>query len=137
MNGIQGTKPSGRRCNILLDSVVTILKYKKIIIYHDIYIKVFTDVTVSYLIVYTDVFLNTTNNETEFPELTRFFEEQFEMIVQEVSVLKYLNFQIFKYPIGFSVDQIDHIMELVNEWFPTGKFRKFGITFRTDSTYDK
>ena len=32
--------------------------------------------------------LNTTNNETDFPELTRVFKEQFEMKVQEGSVLK-------------------------------------------------
>ena len=73
MNGIQGTKPAGQQWNILLDAVVTILKYKKITIYHAIYIKVFTDVTVSYLTVSTDDVLNTTNNETEFPEITRFF----------------------------------------------------------------
>ena len=28
-------------------------------------------------------------------------------------------------------------MELVNEWFPTGTFRKFDTPFRTDSTYEK
>ena len=29
MNLVQGTKPDGRQCNRLLDSVVTIIKYKK------------------------------------------------------------------------------------------------------------
>ena len=38
--------------------------------YHDIYIKFFTDGTVSYIKVSTDDFLNTTNNETAFPELS-------------------------------------------------------------------
>ena len=28
-------------------------------------------------------------------------------------------------------------MELVNEWFPTGKFRKVDIHFRTDSAHEK
>ena len=28
-------------------------------------------------------------------------------------------------------------MELVNEWFPTGKFRNVDTTFRTDSSYEK
>ena len=28
-------------------------------------------------------------------------------------------------------------MELVNEWFPTGKFRKVDKPFRTDSTNEK
>ena len=28
-------------------------------------------------------------------------------------------------------------MELVNEWFPTGKFRKSDTPFRTDSAYEK
>ena len=28
-------------------------------------------------------------------------------------------------------------MELVNEWFPTGKFRNVDTTFWTDSSYEK
>ena len=28
-------------------------------------------------------------------------------------------------------------MELVNEWFPTGKFRNVDTSFRTDSSYEK
>ena len=47
-----------------------------------------------YIIVYTDDFLNTNNNDTESPELRRVFEEYFEMKFQEVSVLKYLNLRI-------------------------------------------
>ena len=64
MNGIQGIKPSGIQFNLILDSVVTILKYNKITIDNTIYIKVLSDVTVSYLMVSTDDVLNTTNNET-------------------------------------------------------------------------
>ena len=63
MNGIQGKKPDGRQWNRLLDAVVSILKYKKITIYHAIYIKVFTDGTVSYITVSTDDIFNTTNNK--------------------------------------------------------------------------
>ena len=62
MNGIQGINPAGRQWNRLLAAVVTILEYKKSTIYHAIYIKVFSDVTVSYLTVFTDDVLNTTNN---------------------------------------------------------------------------
>ena len=94
--------------------MVAILKYKKRTIYHAIYIKVFTDGTVSSLTFSTDDVLNTNNIETEFPELNRVFEEHFEIKVQELSVLKYLNFRICQSPIGFSVDQTDHIMKLVN-----------------------
>ena len=68
----------------------------------------------SYLIFSTDDVLNTTNNETSFTELTRVFEEYFEMKVQEESVLKYLSLRIFQSPLGFTVDQTDNIMELVN-----------------------
>ena len=49
--------------------MVTILKHKKITIDHAIYIKVFSDETVSYLTVSTDDVINTTNTETSFPEL--------------------------------------------------------------------
>ena len=59
------------------------------------------------------------------------------MKVQKGSVLKYLKFRIFQYTLGFSVDQTDHIMELVNEWLPTGKFRKVNTPFRTESEYGK
>ena len=70
MNVTQGIKPSGKKWNISLGAVVTILKYKKITIDHAIYIKVFLDVTVSYIKVSTHGVLNTTNKETSFPELT-------------------------------------------------------------------
>ena len=53
------------------------------------------------------------------------------MKVQEVSILKYLNFRIFQSPLGLSVDQTDKIMELLNEWFPTEKFINVDTTFRT------
>ena len=128
---------AGRQWNRIVDAVVTILKYKKSIIDHAIYIKVFADGTVSYLTVSTDDVLNTTNNETAFTELTRVFKERFEVKLQEGSVLKYLNFLIFQSPLGFSIDQTDHIMELVNEWFPTGKFRNIDTTFWTDFSYEK
>ena len=52
------------------------------------------------------------------------------MKVQEGYVLKYINYRIFQSPLGFSFDQTDHIMELVNKWFPDGKFRKFDTLFR-------
>ena len=67
------------------------IKYKKITIDNVIYIKVFTDGTVSYIKVSTDDVLSITNNETAFPELSIVCEEHFEMILQEGSVLKYLN----------------------------------------------
>ena len=62
MNGIQGTNPSERQWNRLLDAVVTILKYNKITIDHTIYINFITGGTVSYLTVSTDDVINTTNN---------------------------------------------------------------------------
>ena len=94
--------------------MVTILKYNKITIYHAIYIKIFSYREVYYLTVSNDDVLNTTNNETSFTELTRVFEGNFEMKVQEVSVRKYLNFIIFQSLLGFRVDQTDQIMKLVN-----------------------
>ena len=59
------------------------------------------------------------------------------MKVPEGSVLKYLNFWIYQSPLGFSIDQTDHIIELVNEWFPTGKFRNVDTPFQTDSSHEK
>ena len=79
MNAIQVTKPYGQKWNRLLDAVVTIIKYKKSIFDHAIYIKVLYAVTVSYITVSTYDVINTTNNETSFPELKRFFEEHFEL----------------------------------------------------------
>ena len=83
----------------------------------------------SYLIVSTDYVLNNTNNETVFPDMIIVSEEYFKIKFQEVSVLKYQNFRIYQSPLGFSVDHTDHIMELVNEWLPTGNFRNFDAHF--------
>ena len=133
MNGVQGKNPARRQCNILLDAVVTIIKYNKSTINHAIYSKFFSDITVLYLTFSNDDIINTTNNETEISELKRVFEEQFEMKCQEVSILKYLSLRIFQPPLGFSVDQTDHIIKLVNEFFPIRKFINFNTTFSTDS----
>ena len=120
MNVIQGKNSAGRQWNILLDAVVTIIKYKKSPIDHAIYIKFSTDGTVSCLTVSTDDILNNSNNDNN-PELTRVFKEHFDMKVQEGSVHKYLNFRICQSPLGFSIYQTDHIMELVNEWLTNWK----------------
>ena len=59
------------------------------------------------------------------------------MKLKEGSALKYLNFRICQSTLGFSIYQTDHLMELVNKWFPTGKFINVDTNFRTDSTYEK
>ena len=71
---------------------------------HAIHIKVFSDGTVSYLTVFPDDVINANNNDTEFTELRIVFGEAFEIKVQEGSILKYLIFQIYQSPLGFSVD---------------------------------
>ena len=50
------------------------LKYKKITIDNVIYIKVLFDGTVSHSTVYTDNFLNATNNGLAFPEVWIFLK---------------------------------------------------------------
>ena len=87
-------KPPRQQWNIILDAVVTILKYKKITIDHSIYINIISNVTKFYFMVYNDDAINTTNNETAFPEPRIFPEEDIEIKVQEGSVLKCLNFRI-------------------------------------------
>ena len=74
MDVIRGTKPSGRKCNRLLDVVVTIMKYKKSTIDQAISIKFLSSVTVSYLVLSSGGVLNITNNETAFSEIRRVFE---------------------------------------------------------------
>ena len=73
----------------------------------------------------------------KFLDPTRVFEEQFEIKFQEGYIIKYPNLQIFQSPLSFSFDKTDHIMELVNEWSPTRKFRNVDKPFRIDSTYEK
>ena len=63
--------------------MVKITKYNKNTIDHAIYIKVLSDVTVSYITVSTGDVLNTNHNKIGFSELRIFFEEAFEMKVQK------------------------------------------------------
>ena len=129
MKVIQVTKPAEYQWNKILDTLVTNIKQKKSTIDCAIYIKVLYDGTSSFITVSTDGFLKTSNNETEFPELRKFFEDASGIKFQELSELKYQNFRIFQSPLGFSVDQTDNIMELVNEWFPAGKSRNVDTHF--------
>ena len=75
-------KTAAQQYNRLLDAAVTIIKYKRIPIDPDICIKVRYDVTVSYLKISSGYIINTTNNETEFTELRRVFQEAFEITFQ-------------------------------------------------------
>ena len=110
MNGIHATELARRQWNQLLGAVVTVLKYRKITIYHAIYIKFLSGGTVSNLTVSTDDVLNTDNNETKFTYLRGVFEEYSEIKFQEGSVLKYLHLRIFLSLLGFSVYQNDNIL---------------------------
>ena len=58
------------------------IRYKKSIFYHAIYIKVLSDGTMSYLVVSTGDVLNTTNNEKNIPELRKISQDYFEIKVQ-------------------------------------------------------
>ena len=68
--------------------MVTVLKYKKRTIDSVIYIRLFPDITVSYLTLSTDDVLNTINNVTYFSELRKFYQEAFDIKNQEGYVLK-------------------------------------------------
>ena len=105
MNGIQRKKPAEWQWYLLLDTVVKILKNKKSTIDNNIYIKVFSDVNVSYLKVSTDDDLNT----TKMKWTKHFSEEASEIKVQEGSVLRYINFQFCQYHIWFSLYQNDEV----------------------------
>ena len=108
----------------------------KITIDHTICIKIFFDGTVPYLTVSNDDFIKSTNNETEFTELRRFFEEDFEIKVQEGSVIMYLNVHIFQSYLGFSIDQTNHTMELVNSYTKYMDINPHKIIFYTSNSYD-
>ena len=96
-------KTSWKNCNRLLDTVVTIVNYRKRTFDHDVYIKAFFYVTVYYLTVCTDDVIKNINDE-KVTELTRVFEEPFEIKFQEGYVLKYQNFLICRSSLGFSFD---------------------------------
>ena len=124
MNKIKSNKKPGIQRNRILDELVIMMKYNKIKIDHAIYIEILSDGNLPYFTVSTDDVLNNTNNNTHFTELMNIFEEKNYIKFQEGSVLKYLNFRIYQYPIGFGIDHIDNIMKLVNRWSPTDFLEK-------------
>ena len=48
-----------------------------------------------------------------------------------------MNFWISSSPLELSIDHTDNIVDLVNEWFPTGKFMKVDTHFWAYSAYKK
>ena len=79
-------KPSGKQWKLLLDAVVKSFKYKKSTIDYDIYIKVLSDGSVSYIMVCTYDILNNTNNETAFYDTRRVLKEEFDIKLYSPSV---------------------------------------------------
>ena len=99
--------------------------------------KLFQDGTLSYLTVYIGDVLSNTNIDTGFYNNIKLSQEALQIKVKELSVLKYLNFRILQSTLGFSIDQTDHIMKLVNECFLAGKFWKIDTPFWIDPTNEK
>ena len=54
MNGIQGNKPEGRKWNRIIHAAVKIVDYNKSTLERGIYVKIYYNSTVSYLVVLTD-----------------------------------------------------------------------------------
>ena len=108
--------------------MVTVLKYNKISTEIYIYIKVFPYGTVSHLTVSTDDVLNTTSNVTYFPNSEKSFKNNLRL---KYNKYMSLNNKILglKYPLGFSISNTRHIMDLVNEWFPDGKCWNIDTSF--------
>ena len=101
------------------------------------YSELFSGVNVSYLTVSTGDVLNDTNNYEAFQQFKICFEDNFRLMINEGSVMKYSNFRISQSHIGFSIHFIEHLVELFTEWIPDGKFRKFDTPICTDYVYEK
>ena len=100
------------------------MKYNESKIYYSILTKVLSDGNVSCLTVFTDDFLNTSNNETDFPELKSCLKNHLRLKFQKYLCLNTWIFGLYKSPLGFSIDKTDHIMELVNKWSQAGNIEK-------------
>ena len=96
--------------NLILDSVVTILKYKTIIIYHAIYIKVLYNGPMSYITVSNHDVINTTNNETELLNSEEFLKKFLRLKYKKDMFLCAWIFGVCQSRLSFSVDKTDTIM---------------------------
>ena len=70
------------------------------------------------LAVQTDDLLIATNSSTLKNEVLQTLTAAFKVTTQEGSVIKYLNFRIIQSPHGISIDQTNHILDLVNSHIP-------------------
>ena len=86
------------------------------------------------LAVSTDDILCATSNSDIFWLIHSVLKETFEITMQEGPVLSYLNLRIIQSELGISLDQTEHINDLVKEWYPDG-FKPTHTQLRTERKF--
>ena len=88
------------------------------------------------LAVQTDDILLATNSKDLKEEVLNTLLSAFKVTTQEGTILKYLNFRIIQSDSGVSIDQTDHILDLVNSYIPVDtKLSPVDTPLRTDRQF--
>lgn len=82
-----------------------------------------------------DILLVTNSNELK-EEVMNTLLSAFKVTIQEGAILNYLNFRIIQSEHGVSIDQTDHILDLVNSYIPVDtKTSPVDTPLRTDRQF--
>ena len=136
IHAIQGTKPAGKQWHDLIKQFFLKFGFSSNATDNAVFIHTRgSDVII--LISETDDFLILTSSVALYQELKSNLSKAFKITSQEGPVLKYLNFRIVQSQHGISIDQTDHILEMVEPHYPrSSHFSKVDSPFRTDRSYE-
>ena len=118
-NYMQGTKNAGNRYFAVLSGLFEKLNLRPTSVDRGVFVCV--EPTTNYILIVlsnVDDCLVFSSNQSLSSKLEKILRTAYDITIQKGSRIKFLNFQIIQSEYGFSIDQIEHILNLVNYYFP-------------------
>ena len=136
IHAIQGTKPAGKQWHDYVRKFFLSFGLKPNSTDNAVFVHT-RGKDILILLSETDDFLILSSSTSLYLELKAHLAKAFSITTQEGPVLKYLNLRIIQSEAGISIDQTQHILDMVQPHYPkNSNFTKTDSPFRTDRSYE-
>lgn len=134
---MQGTKPASREFNILLAHLLAQVDIYPTSINSGVFVIV-ENKDIMFLAIETDDILVCTNSSSLEKKIMTQIQSAFKVTVQEGDEISFLNYRIIQSVHGISVDQTQHIIDMVNDFLPPDvKVKATNTPLRSDKQFNE
>ena len=138
LQNMQGTKPAGREFYRLIKAIFAKMGIHPKSIDTGLFAFTYKGKHPVLLCTETDDFLMATDYVEAYCYVSDHLKEAFGITIQSGERINYLNFRILQSKYGISIDQIDHILDLLAKiFYPKSHSRKTDTPLRTDKQFDR